>query len=66
MVQGSVLQGRIIIAENRFVEKFPSQAGYTQFLADAPAEKLDNVVVHLTNTLRDQGMEAHPAWLRLR
>ena len=65
MVQGSVLQGRIIIAENRFVEKFPSQAGYTQFLVDTPAEKLDHVVAHLTNTLRDQGMEAHPAWLRL-
>ncbi len=65
MVQGSILQGRILIAEDRFIEKFPSQAGYRYFLADAPAERLEAVAAHLSNTLRDQGMEALPAWRRL-
>jgi putative ABC transport system permease protein len=65
VIQGSLLQGRLLIAEKHFIEKFPSQAGYRYFLADAPAERLEAVAAHLTNTLRDQGLEAHPAWKRL-
>lgn len=65
LVQGSLLQGRILIAEEQFIEKFPSQAGYRYFLADAPVEELSAVAAHLSNRLRDQGFEAHPAWKRL-
>lgn len=36
----SLFQGHVIVDEARFLEKFPSHAGYTQFLADVktPAE----------------------------
>ncbi len=34
----SVFQGTILIAEERFVEKFPSEDGYRMFLMDTPVE----------------------------
>jgi putative ABC transport system permease protein len=65
VIQGSLLQGRLLIAEKHFIEKFPSQAGYRYFLVDTQADRLEAVAAHLSNALRDQGMEAHPAWKRL-
>jgi len=65
VIQGSLLQGRILIAEKYFIEKFPSQAGYRYFLADTKSEEIETVAAHLSNILHDQGMEAHPAWKRL-
>ncbi|MBT3469383.1 MAG: ABC transporter permease [Opitutae bacterium] len=65
VIQGSLLQGRVLIAEKYFIEKFPSQAGYRYFLADTKSEEIETVAAHLSNILHDQGMEAHPAWKRL-
>lgn len=36
MLAGSVLQGELIMAESRFVEQFPSIAGYSFFLIESP------------------------------
>ena len=35
MLSNSILQGRILISEERFIEKFPSSGGYKTFLIDA-------------------------------
>jgi len=64
-VDGSVLQGLVIIPERDFVAKFPNTAGYRFFLVDCPREKMDAVREHLTRQLGDRGLELTPAVKRL-
>ncbi len=64
-VDGSVLQGLVVIPERDFVAKFPNTAGYRFFLVDCPREKMDAVREHLTRQLGDRGLELTPAVKRL-
>jgi ABC-type antimicrobial peptide transport system permease subunit len=64
-VNGSILQGSVIIAENRFIEKFPSQGGYRFFLIDCPPEKIDAVRAELSRALADRGLQVTPTATRL-
>ncbi|MHC4539215.1 MAG: ABC transporter permease, partial [Planctomycetota bacterium] len=41
-VKNSILQGSLLIAEEEFVERFPSEDGYRLLLVDAPEEKTDD------------------------
>ena len=65
MLESSVLQGSLVIAENEFVARFPSVDGYQVFLIDAPADKTDTVAQELSSGLRDYGLMLTPAKERL-
>ena len=56
-VSGSILQGNVVIAESRFVQKFPGNGGYRYFLIDGPREKTDAVRAELSRALTDRGLE---------
>jgi putative ABC transport system permease protein len=61
----SIFQGKIIISEKAFIQKFPSLSGYRLFLVDAPFEKMDEVRETLSWALQDQGLDLIPASTRL-
>jgi putative ABC transport system permease protein len=61
----SILQGSLIISEDEFVKRFPSEAGYRMFLIDAPSEKVADVSAKLSKALQDVGLELTPAPQRL-
>ena len=52
-VANSILQGNLIIAEDEFTARFPSEAGYRYFLVDAPTNHVADVSATLTRALRD-------------
>ncbi|MHA3770990.1 FtsX-like permease family protein [Verrucomicrobiota bacterium sgz303538] len=62
---GSMLQGNVLISEQRFIEKYPNHGGYRFFLIDAPADKAAAVGEHLSRQLQDRGFEVTPAARRL-
>jgi putative ABC transport system permease protein len=53
----SILQGSLIIDEDIFAERFPSQTGYQSFLIDGPPAQADTIKANLTHGLRDNGLE---------
>jgi putative ABC transport system permease protein len=55
MLDSSILQGSLVIAEDRFRERFPSEAGYRTFLVDAP-EGGSGIAQTLSVRLSDFGM----------
>jgi len=61
----SILQGSLIIAENEFMARFPSESGYRAFLADVPAERAEAVDQALTSGLQDFGLVLTPTKERL-
>lgn len=65
ILKNSILQGSLLIAEDEFVKRFPSEDGYRMFLADAPTEKINEVADKLSYRLRDFGMVLTPARQRL-
>jgi len=65
MLESSVLQGSLVIAENEFMARFPSESGYRAFLIDAPPKKTAAVEQTLTSGLRDFGLVLTPAAERL-
>jgi len=65
MLKKSILQGSLLIAEDEFVRRFPSEDGYRMFLVDASAEKADNVMKILSAGLADFGLALTPATDRL-
>jgi len=56
MVSGSVLQGSLIVAEDKFIERFPGEEGYRMLLIDCPEEKQVAVADHLSDRLQDLGL----------
>jgi hypothetical protein len=60
---GSMLQGGLLISEEAFVEKFPSESGYRMFLVDAPAGRSQEVARALSRALA--GLAVQPAPERL-
>lgn len=65
MLESSILQGSLLIAENEFMARFPSESGYRVFLADVPAERAEAVEQTLTSGLQDFGLVLTPARERL-
>ncbi len=62
-VANSILQGNLIISEDAFKERFPSESGYRMFLIDAPSN--DTFAPGLTRAMQDVGFELTPATARL-
>ncbi len=65
MLKNSILQGSLIIAEDEFARRFPSEDGYRMFLVDAEEDKAEAVAEKLSAGLRDFGLELTPATQRL-
>jgi len=65
MLKNSILQGSLLIAEDEFVRRFPSENGYRMLLVDAPEQKIDDVTSKLSHQLRDFGLALTPAAQRL-
>ena len=61
ILQESVLQGRLIIAEDDFVRHFPSVDGKSVFLIDADPMDFPIQAKEMTRKYRDYGMEMVPA-----
>lgn len=53
----SIMQGSLIIDEDIFTERFPSQTGYQSFLIDGPADQAESIKKRLAQGLRDNGLE---------
>ncbi|MFB0525552.1 MAG: FtsX-like permease family protein, partial [Phycisphaerae bacterium] len=56
MLKNSILQGSLLIAEDEFTRRFPSEDGYRMFLIDAAEDKVALVGDKLSNQLRDFGL----------
>ena len=63
----SVLQGEIIVSEERFVQAFPDEEGYRFFLVDVTGDRAaaDRVAAFLETRLSDVGFDATAASDRL-
>ena len=61
----SILQGNLVIAEDEFVARFPSEAGYRMFVIDAPPQEVNEISKTLSRALRDVGLELTPTTQRL-
>ncbi|MBN1974977.1 MAG: FtsX-like permease family protein [Sedimentisphaerales bacterium] len=65
ILNSSILQGSLLISENEFIKRFPSDEGYRTFLIDAPRETSDEFSNNVMSRLRDYGFELIPASQRL-
>lgn len=65
MLDTSILQGSLMISEENFIELLPDAGGYSFFLVDGDAEKLDPVATQMTRMFGDRGLEMRPAAERL-
>jgi putative ABC transport system permease protein len=64
-VANSILQGNLLISEEAFVSRFPSESGYRLFLIDVPAERAETISATFSRALQDYGMELTPTTRRL-
>lgn len=64
-VANSILQGSLLIAEDQFVARFPSESGYRMFLVDAPSNEVSKISATLVRGLQDLGLELTPTPRRL-
>ncbi|MFH1718356.1 MAG: ABC transporter permease [Planctomycetota bacterium] len=65
MLENSILQGSLLIAEDQFVRRFPSEDGYRLLLIDAPQNRVEAAADHLSAQLADFGVELTSARQRL-
>lgn len=65
MLDSSILQGSLVIAEDEFIRRFPSVDGYRVLLVDAPSDKMDAVSQKLSSGLTDLGLVLTPTQERL-
>jgi putative ABC transport system permease protein len=65
MLKSSILQGSLLICEDQFIKRFPSESGYRVFLVDAAKNKVEVVAEKLSAALRDFGLAITPAEQRL-
>jgi putative ABC transport system permease protein len=65
MLKNSILQGSLLISEDEFVKRFPSEDGYRILLIDVPKDKTEAVAGELSARLRDFGLALTPATQRL-
>ena len=64
-IADTILQGDLVISEDRFEELYPSQGGYRRFLVDAPLAQRDAVSDRLSRALADVGLSLEPTGARL-
>ena len=62
---GSILQGSLLISEEAFLERFPSESGYRMLLIDTPPENTKEVSGILSKQLADVGLAITPTADRL-
>ncbi len=66
LLQGSIFQSELLIAEAAFERLFPERAGYGFFLVEAPDQaRVPALIAGLERGLRDFGFDAAPAAGRL-
>ena len=69
MIANSILQGNLLISEEQFNQRFPSESGYRLFLFDAPENLHKEISVDISGTLsqgfQNIGLELTPAGQRL-
>jgi ABC-type antimicrobial peptide transport system permease subunit len=65
LLAGSILQGKMIIDERAFLEKFPDAAGYKFLLIDSPSDKTPELSSHLTRQLEARGLALESTGARL-
>ncbi|MBD3183640.1 FtsX-like permease family protein [Candidatus Poribacteria bacterium] len=68
-IASSILQGSLIISEENFIQRYPSESGYRVFLVDAPwswskSKKID-VSRSIMNAMQDVGTELMTTTSRL-
>jgi len=66
ILKESIFQGRLLISERNFIERFPSHDGYRAFLADAEHGQTENIKAELSRRLADYGAEVIPTEALLR
>jgi ABC-type antimicrobial peptide transport system permease subunit len=64
-ISGSILQGCLVISEDDFIARFPSESGYRMFLIDVPPTKVEEVAKVLSERLSDVGLAVTTAVDRL-
>ena len=64
-IANSILQGNLVVSEQRLKRRYPSLAGYRMFLIDTPPDRVDRVSARLTSALEDIGLELTPTRDRL-
>jgi len=64
-VANSILQGSLVIAEDEFIARFPSESGHRMFLIDAPSKNMHEISKALSRSMRDTGLELTPTTQRL-
>jgi hypothetical protein len=65
MLNGSILQGSLLISEEQFTKCFPSEDGYRTYLIDTPEDTAAEVAETLSFAMRDYGLALVPARQRL-
>jgi ABC-type antimicrobial peptide transport system permease subunit len=65
VLANSIFQGALLISQEDFTKRFPSVAGYREFLIDAPPARTDSVSSALERSLADFGFELEPTAERL-
>ncbi len=56
-IRNSILQGNLVVDEERLKARFPSASGYRTFLIDTPERRAHAVASDLTRALQDIGFE---------
>jgi hypothetical protein len=64
-VKGSIFQGSVLISQERFAERFPSEGGMRAFLIDAAPGSAKKISERLTYALQDYGLELRATTRRL-
>lgn len=65
VIANSILQGSLLISQEQFVSRFPSEGGYRVLLADVPAGDEAGAGATLTEAMADFGLAVTPATRRL-
>jgi len=65
MLENCILQGSLLIAEDEFIKRFPSEDGYRLLLIDTPQDMVGAVAGHLSAQLADFGLDLTSAKERL-
>jgi putative ABC transport system permease protein len=65
MLNNTILQGSLIISEEEFVRRFPSDEGYRMFLVDSDQSDIEGLSDKLTLRLADFGLDLTPTTQRL-
>jgi len=65
MLKNSILQGSLLISEDEFIKRFPSEDGYRVLLIDAPQDRSEAVAGELSSRLKDFGLALTPTTQRL-